>query len=89
MITINISGDKPYKNIRDEIGQFLFSKRKEKKWTLSAVAKRMKIPSQTLENIELGRTNLKTVTIVKLLMLYQAELKIKFIDEQTLNIDAQ
>ena len=81
MIVINLNTKRLYKNIRKEIGRFLFIKRQEKNWSLKKVALLLKICPETLENVELGRGMLRWIVIVRLLMLYQAELRIRFVCE--------
>lgn len=80
VIKINVKNRKHYQQLRKDIGAFLFMKRQQRNYCLHTVARLMKLPVKTLDEIELGKCNLRLSTIIKLLGLYRSEITLKFED---------
>ena len=78
IINIDISQRKYYEKFRRDIGRFLFSRRQKEKYSLAKVAALTGIKPELLDRIELGRHNIKTLVIMKLLSLYHSHVIIKF-----------
>ena len=80
MVVINIdcTHHKYYEKFRRDIGRFLFSRRQREKYSLSQAAALAKIKPEHLDQIELGRRNLRVLAIMRLLSLYRSHVVIDF-----------